>query len=588
MNNHILNFIGITFFVLAACDSSSDDEFNHTIEQNKTYLVYESAQSLIAIDPQAPQHPITIEPTNNTLSGIRIANNLINVANIGEVSLRVNDTLVYARDGKIWRTSLDLDRTPTIERISSEDGAYNVCYANIISALQKPIYYYSLPGADQVCFATPSADNSGENLPIIPDEVARWTPLDADAMTPPESGGISRYTISPGNSVLFFDTSEYFRLEISGLLKLDNSGALLWYEGRNFTTPAYTVASNVIDFESTFIEYKNAAYIIVNGNLYRYQAKDSALGESLYEMQTPGFSTDTADRYAPGIKYLIDGANLLALDITKSTPAVLLAHNELFSEGVRLLGTTPHHVIFFKQLADGFTMYSVGKQNSEILELFTVAKTLAQYGPEAYIDQEFIYYTDRINSLSGFVSADGKVKSTLPDMLIIDRISNPVVGSSQPYYSHLLLAKVTSATTVEVVSFGTQSKSIERALGILPKSVLDMRSSSSLPNNGYFLLSAYVDTGWEVFFADLHQDDSLRQLTYNDITEKLFTDYSILQPQPLPPTPAPTPTPVPTPVPTPTPSPTPMPNPTPTSSPTPIPPPLPGHGGLGGKAPPLP
>jgi hypothetical protein len=572
---------------LAACDSSSDEDLNQAIEQHKAYLVYESAQSLIAIDPQAPQQPITIEPTNNTLSGVLLTNNIINADNDNEVSPLVNDTLIYARDGKIWRTKLTLDKTLTVERISSEDSAYNICVADIISVRQKPIYHYLLPGLDQVCFAMPASQNSVEDFPIVSDHVAKWTPLDADAVTPPQSGGTSPYITMSGNSVLFFDSTEPPQLEISGLLKLDNTGALLWYEGKNFDSPACTVADNIIDFESTFIRNNNVAYIIVDGNLYRYQAKDLALGESLYEMQTQRFSTRASDLYSPGTQYLIDGPNLLVLDTTKSAPPTLLAHNELFSEGIRLLGTTPDHVILFKQLADSSTAYSVSKQNGHILELFTVAKNPAQYEPQAFVDQGFVYYTDPINSLSGFVSADGKVKTVLPDMLIIDRIRNPFVGRSQPDYSHLLLAKVSSVANIEAVTFNIQNKSIERRLGVLPKSVLDTHPLSTLPSNGYFLFKAYVGTGWEIFFADLHRDNSLLQLTDNDITENLLRGY----PSP-PPAPAqlPTPAPMPTPIPTPPPPATSPPGsgPIPAGPAPALPSPLPGSGSMGGGGPPPP
>ncbi|MGD8594546.1 MAG: hypothetical protein PVF82_17070 [Gammaproteobacteria bacterium] len=586
MNNPHLFFIGVAFSILAACDSTYDEELNQATEQNKAYLVYESAQSLIAIDPRTPLQPITIEPTNNTLSGILLTNNLNNTDNDNELSQQVNDTLIYARDGKIWRTDLTLGKTLTIERVSSEDGAYDVCYAGIISIPQKPFYYYSVPGSDQICFSTASSNISGGNFAVISDDVVKWTALDADAMTPPESGDISPYIITSADSVLFFGTREHLPLEINGLLKLDNSGSLLWYEGKNFATPAYTVAKNVIDFESTAIQYKNAAYIIVDGNLYRYEAKDPALGESLYKMQTQRFSTRAWDRYSPGTQYLIDGSNLLVLDTTKPASPAVLKHSELFSEEARILGTTPGHVILSKPLADGFTTYSVSKQNGEVLELFNVAKNPVQFEPAAFVDQEFIYYSDPINSLSGFVSADGKVKTVLPDMLIIDRIRNPFGGRgrSQPDYSHLLLANSTLAANIEVITFNTQSKSIENTLGVLPKSVLDTRLSSTLPNNGYFLLKAYVDTGWEIFFADLHRDDSLLQLTYNDTTENLLRGYPS-PPSPPPPAPLPTPIPVPTPIPTPPPPVIPSPGggqvpggPVPV-----VPPPSPGSGSMGGS-----
>ncbi|WP_455209722.1 hypothetical protein [Kaarinaea lacus] len=456
MNIRYLYFIPIAFIALVACDSSDDEELNQIFTENTTYLVYESAQSLVAIDPRAPQQPLTIEPTNNSLSGIRIADNLIKVSD--DVSLIVNDSLAYAKDGKLWHTSLNLDRTLTIERISSESSAFDVCFASLYTALQKPIYYYSLPGPDLSCYPTYTPDNSGNPFPIFTDNIAKWTSLDADIMTQPESGGISPHITMFGESVLFFDTTQPPKLEISGLLTLENSGELLWYEGRDFTAPVYTVANNVTQFNNTYIQYKNAAYIIVNGGLYRYEAKDTVLGESVYEMQTQGFNTIAADRYSSGVLYLLDGSNLLILSTTQPASPTLLARNDIFADSARLLGTTQNHVIFFKQLTDAFATYSVNKQNGDIQLLFTVPRNSNHFRPETIIEYDTIYYTDQISSLTGFVSADGKVKHTLPDTLIIGRIRNPVISESQSFYSHILMAHVSSTASIDVLAFNSQKQ----------------------------------------------------------------------------------------------------------------------------------
>jgi len=576
--------------LLTACDTTSNDLAAQAIAGNRTYFVYESANSLVAVDPRNPQKPLTIETTDNSLSGITLESTRLNLSDEPPLSLKVNKTLFYAKDGGIWRRNIKLDSDITATRISSEDNAYNVCWANVYTLSTGNFYYYQLPGLDQTCFVTVSLTEINANFPIFSDNVAKWVSTEAGANVLPLSSNPSSPVLNSNQNLLFVDSTKAPGFEAIGLLRFDGIGTLQWYDKTDYSIPVFNVAENVVSFENILVTRGDAGYIVVNGSLYRYVAKSAALDKSLYTLQTPAFSATYQDRQNPSVAYLLDGENLLALQTDQAAPPSVLLRGSLLSGGTGFVGATQGYVILFKPVIDNFDVYAVDKQSGVIKKLFTVTKTADQYRPEAFIDQDIIYFSDKGNREFGFASADGIVNTRLPDRAIVGTVANTLSTDEPRNLSYLLLAKFVSAGKIELTAFNAEDKTSETRLGVLPDVAADFHITTSLPNDGFFIFKAYVDTGWEVFFANVRNDDSLLQLTSNTIEENIIRSVNIMPPlfsltQPPVPTPVPGPvSPPPPPSPSPVPIPAPIPAPIPNPMPAPPPPPPPPSSGGGGSA----
>ena len=579
-----------TLLLLASCDSSNTDPTEQAVADNQTYLVYEITNSLVAIDPGNPNAPLVLEPSNNTLSGAAFEPTRLILKDNPTLALRVNDTLLYAKDGKIWRRNVRLDSGLTATQVSNEDNAYNVCWGQSYQIEDNYFYRYELAGVDQSCYITSPSTGDNNNFPLFSDNLTKWVSTTADFsvsptedITPPVS-----YT---SQHVLFINSSAAPSFAITGLLRFNGIGALQWYEKSDFAAPAFTVANNIDSFESIHLTYKDASYFVANGNLYRYTAKSPALDNSLYTLKTSTFSSVYRDSYNSALAFLIDGDELLSVPLDKAEAPVVLARDSLLTNA-RIVGTTQNHIVAFTTTADSYRVYSIHKRNGSITELLTITGTSTQGSPQILVDQDTVYYSDRGNRKFGFALADGSVKTSFSDTVVLGTIAAPVLTDNRRNHSHIVLAQFIASGKVNVVTWNTETKAIGHRLGVLPDVAALFYTTSSLPNNGFVLLKAYVNSGWEVFLANLQKDDSLLQLTNNALDETIIQTSSIIPPTPLPPTQPPTPVPVPPSVPPPTPPPAPPPSNGGSPAPSiPPPPPTPGGGGGsmgGGSAPPPP
>ncbi len=113
------------------------------------YLFF--ASSLIAIDPANPGAPITVE--SGAIEGARP----VQYASLDSHKMAKNigyDSVVYIKEGKLYRVSTAKSGSLTPVRISAETQAHNVCDSKIFSTAGesfKAYYFYQTAGANTVC-----------------------------------------------------------------------------------------------------------------------------------------------------------------------------------------------------------------------------------------------------------------------------------------------------------------------------------------------------------------------------------------------------------------------------------------------------
>jgi hypothetical protein len=385
-------------------------------------------------------------------------------------------------------------------------------------------------------------------------------------MTSPTYGGIDRtFNYSSQNQILFFDDSAYPQFELTGLLAfVETTGELVWFEGTDFSAPAYTVASDITEFQSVYSR-EDFHYLLIDGQLYRYQARDTHLGQSLYTVES---TEKGAQWFGP---YFLDGQNLYSLDITTTGPPELLASNALLDEPMVLWGIIPDFFIFGRQQNTSSSYYILDSLSGEIRELVTVQTSSSFVPAPVYITGNTLYYMDTVSNDTGYVSFDGNTRGILPNTRIVGQIPDPVIRSDKPRRSYFLLVQPTFDNQSKLMLLDSASNKIERELGLFPANSESFNTymPTTIPNNGFVLINAYVETNWEIFLADLKTPNSLLRLTNNNIDDHLISTNSS-PPRPPKVTVPPPPTPLPPPA-------------APAPPPTPIPPPGGGTGGgMGG------
>jgi hypothetical protein len=140
---------------------SSSGESNH-------YLFY--SDGLIAIDPDRPETPITIEAGSDIVGKSDTGNNpLIRYFNTGRHDNTINaitdflpHSLIYAKiDGHLYKVSARQDGSLTPRQVSSENAAERICSMWNVSDfndIEQSQLVYDFPGPDNSCL--PSTDNT--------------------------------------------------------------------------------------------------------------------------------------------------------------------------------------------------------------------------------------------------------------------------------------------------------------------------------------------------------------------------------------------------------------------------------------------
>ena len=534
--------------------SSEEEQLNAVQDQTKTYFLYSSDDSSIkAIDIDDPFNPVTIEPTNTSLAGVTAVQTAIPFGPHKSKSYIVNDTLAYAKDGRLWVIDNISLGNLTPRQFSNEENGYNLC-SSTLSALQPDnglkIYSYVLPGAANDCYTGSFYQDPSNNnvwLPEFSDNIRKWVMLDASITTAPtESFDTTSWIRS--ESVLFRRFDPILRnYTVTGLLALDETGALVWFKGTDFSAPVLTVANDVTSM--SFIAFGNNdwAYLVVNGNLVSYRAGDSSLSTSYYSLPSGYFDWQSYGSQQRGYFYASVGQNLLTVSIETPEAPKLVSTHPYFETIVDQFSETDSHLYLEVRLSDQMLAISFNKSSNDIVELFkyNFSPDISSSYRRFLINGNF-YYSDEITLATTVVDKNGKVINTYPNTFIFSTMQSAVRAPEKEPRTHLLLAEHGSGPFTNIDVLDTASNTIINRLGAIPH-VGYPANNYDTHYNGRTVFALFDGSAhYNLFFADLFRENSITQLTDSATDDRPITFYQLPRPIPLPP-PAPPPPPPPTP-----------------------------------------
>lgn len=609
--------------LLVACNnggsSTEEKQINAIKEKANNYYFYRSDDAIKAIDLDDPTNPIIVEPPNPNLTGIVTTYSSESIGGNPESYYISGSKLVYAKDGRFWLVDNDAESNLIPKQLSSEGNAFDICGASISPGIsQNPIYRYSLMGPSNDCNRTwfsQDAANNGIWLPSFSDQVYKWFNLDTDPGTPPHEGASTDYPSHPNSLVFRQLNEEKLGFDLLGILALDNSNNLVWFEGTDYSAPTHTVASGVTSFSYLYSSTTNNwQYIVVNGGLYSYTAGDTTLGESHYQLSSSNFNWQTYSPNSNEFIYAADGQRLLRIPVDSPGSAELIGRNVLFESIEQRFGESDTHLYLYSDLTDVIRGYSVDLENREITDLFAINKMGQGFNSfPAFLIKEKIYYTDEYSDTTYIIGISGNILKSFPASLILGGVSSSIIRPDNTPFSHFLLEQPINDTDVSLVALDLDTDLITRSLGRLPISPFIFSSIFAREDEGRFIFPywAFVDEGdfvgldLEIYYADLNRENSLLQLTDGSTADlPIGSRWISLAPYPTPvppppgggglvisiPPPPPPPLPPPPPV-TPPPPPVTLPPPPlpPGNPPVPLPPPPPlsgmGMGGMGSVIP---
>ncbi|WP_455200889.1 hypothetical protein [Kaarinaea lacus] len=569
--------------LISACNSggpgSSEAEQIHAIqEQTKTYFLYESDQSIKAIDIVNPANPITIEPTNNSLTGITAEEKHIPFGNNPAKFYSAKDVLVYAKDGRLWIVDNISNGNLTPRQLSDEDNAFTLCSAtlNAIDPDQnKHNYRYSLPGPDAQCgeqLFYQDTNNNGVWLPVVSDNINKWVPLNAEDNYSPVTTTNTTPWARSDSIVMYRLNEQNLGLSIDGVLALDNAGNLVWFNGTDFSAPSHNVASGVTSIYFFQSNSRQWVYIIVNGQLYSYSAGSASLSDRHYRLSSDNLDLLTYPNTRNNYIYAIDGQKLLRLNVNAPGTPYLVAQNPLLDTASYSFAETDSHLYLYSGQTERLQAISVNKSSGEITELFSVSiPTYNNYLPSpTFLIGDKFYFTDESLNETFVVDVNGKTIRTFPDSFILKIVMSAVLKPDIDPLSHLILGEHVNDSLTNLFVLDTRSNTIISEIGSIPHVSYFMHNYAT-HYNGRTILSLYNGgSGNNLYFADLNSNNSLIQLTQSttDDREIEFISTVSIQPPSVPPPPPPS-----------------LPPPPPPGLP---PPPPPGMEGSGGTEPPPP
>ncbi len=333
------------------------------------YLFYQG--SLIAIDPNNPASPIVVE--SQAISGARTAlsGQQDSPTRVSGLSVR---SVVYARDGKLWKVSALSSGVPVPVRVSSETLAATLCSSFVGDDLadhDNTAYVYELGGADGNC--NTASDNVWKIVRL----------------------GMSEFDAPLSAAKPVIDIGS----DVSGAVTgwLGTAGGVLYKYDASFAAPAPLIAfSNAVSF---IVAISNQRVIIrVDDDLYSYDAASGALSSPLHHYSSAAAGAYQSDG---GDLFFTDGGSIYKLPLDGSAPAAsLVTQGNVGSDGLTL------------NLTDAYVIYSWRDSNTLQTTLNRIAKAggSAQRifsgieGVKVVTAADLIYYTaGTSNSLISYV-----------------------------------------------------------------------------------------------------------------------------------------------------------------------------------------
>lgn len=516
---------------LAACNNgvgsgSSGTESSNTIEQQtRNYYFYLSNGAIKAIDYDNPTSPLTIEPASSNFTSYTANEFLIPVGENTGQQYAARSSLVYAKDGKFWLVDYNANASLAPKQISNINSVSRVCWSDLYAgAGSTSIFRYTLAGSGDECFLDNSyADtlNNGVRVPANAGMAYQWISMDMDAMTSPNPDASPLHWYG-SNTIIFYNSTEHVKnASIRGVLALDDSDNLLWYEGTDYSAPAHTVATNVTSIHSINYKARSWQYIIVDGFVYGYSPGDLALGNSLYQMNSLSFHWTIFSEQSSDYFFTVEGQRLLRFPaMTPGSPDIIADDPWIGTMGPLINETNTHLYIQSDYLGMIDYGLAVNISNGDITELFHVIRNQLNGTPgiRSTFANNKIYYTDIYTNNTYIVSMTGDVLSTYTNSTISGLIYSPVIESGRDSLSHIMLDQPIDDTNSATVLLSLDTDTITRQLTIAETGTIATYDAVREYQGKIIFARNYYDgpnssDRYELYYADLNQENSLVQLT---------------------------------------------------------------------------
>ncbi|MCI0506808.1 MAG: hypothetical protein L0Z73_11965 [Gammaproteobacteria bacterium] len=303
---------------------------------------------------------------------------------------------------------------------------------------------------------------------------------------------------------------------IIGVLALDSTGSVVWFQGADFSAPSHTVATDVstISVLASNI-YDNWIYLIADGDLYSYKAGDTSLGESLYALSSDHLYRVSYNEQPDDVFYAIDGQKFLRVSSTIPGSPALIATDPLFELVTqKFFETTTHLYLYLKADVDNKVQtIEVNKTTRQIKELFsfnTINSVLVK--PFVHKIGENYYYTDEVLKAVMVADSEGNIIETFPDTFILKTIASAVIEPGTDQTSHLLLGEYYGDSETSISVLDIASNSIMSHIGSVPFNGYYKPGSATHYDGRIIIPLVYGGSGYDLYFADLNEDGSLTHI----------------------------------------------------------------------------
>ena len=550
--------------ILSGCGSSESENSNGQYN----YLAMVSDGAIIAIDPLNPNLPRVIEAKENSPVGM---------VTVGSGP----DTLVYGKQGHIYKVDLSPTSDLTPQQVSSESEANIICaVSGIAKQGSTPLYRYTLPGENGLCNDNPDAStaNGANDPPVLleSDNLIRSIRLNMGIDEDPDEMGAIPYFVDFGGGARIADFVRYdstvaMNPVVLGRLLIDQNANLIWYDQVDISN-AIVVRQGVSEVEN-ILQLDDRYLVRIDDQMYMYTpGVHDSLNQSIYTFESSSTRTAASlDPYQSGTAYFADGALLVEISFsdTQATFRVRYQHAEKIdsvSVTENYLGVTTSDVVGVLTLPGVIT--TINKSNGRVFSLADSVSLLP--GTYSLLANDKIYYfsvgsTSEANA--GIINADGTDHLPFPGstMRFVGTINPTGTDSTSTESFYLIIVTPVSADRYQLSLHDRYSGEKVSNLGQVQISDQAYNFNAVRINAQQIVFMVFGPQESRYYFANVRGGQAA-QILFSGVSRSRFI------------TSAPTPTPQP--APTPTPQPAPMPTPQP--APTPTPQPAPGGGGSGG------
>jgi|GEM_PF-2419101 len=461
-----------------------------------TRLFYKG-DALWAVDPANPSTPVQFD--SGTIGEREIYHGAWDATNSRVTALHKR-TVVYAKDGRLYKVSALKDDTLTPTQVSSEADVTTLCNRGMVpdfAGQDNSVYLYEMPGPDSTC-STASDNilkmvrvgmNSTDN-PIVAKQVMTTEPIFSNdrfmALWDKTSGAIIGWLAREGQNLVRCNQN------------FENCTAL-----SPFATTIRNLGGNV---------FTGQIILLIDSNLHAYNISTGALSQSLY---TSLGSTPTGGRSDATHLYFRDAGSILRVPLDGSAPASPLVTE---SGNLRFFNLTSNSVVY--------TVFSTSSTTTSLKVISKAGGTPSTLVPFTtdfteleVVAGNWLYYQK--GSTAGKIMDDGTGGTEIPNARWVGQIASadssysvPAFGSGSTFEIQTILwvegCSISSCAGGTLKSLDAPTNTGEIVLGTLPSDISYIDFFEIGQNSlSYTALSAVVD----ILFIKADQANSLVRVT---------------------------------------------------------------------------